>query len=81
MEGARVTESPLDEETVITLGATALVFAPDETYPERTSPVADGSALALRPRGLVTLLPTLEAELPRLLQVALSKLPVRLRYA
>ena len=78
VEGARAAEVALDDESVITLGATALVFAPDASYPDRTSPIADGSTLKQRPRGLVTMLPTLEAELPRLLQVALSKLPVLL---
>ncbi|MBX3212903.1 MAG: sigma 54-interacting transcriptional regulator [Labilithrix sp.] len=79
VEGKRTTEATLDEPAVLTLGATCLLFDPEEAVPVgvKNEPV-DAEALRARPRGTATLVPSVEHTMPRLVRVAMSKLAVLL---
>lgn len=77
VEGKRLTQTALDESAVITLGATCFLFDPAEPIPEGASSVAvDAASLKSRPRGMATLVPAVEATMPRLVRVAMSKLSI-----
>lgn len=77
--GKRTMQALLDEPTVITLGATCLLFDPEEAVPEGTKmDVVDATSLRSRPRGTATLVPAVEHTMPRLVRVAMSKLSVLL---
>jgi DNA-binding NtrC family response regulator len=77
--GKRTTQALLEEPTVITLGATCLLFDPEEAVPEGAKgDVVDATSLKSRPRGTATLVPTVEQAMPRLVRVAMSKLSVLL---
>jgi len=79
VEGKRTTQALLDELTVITLGATCLLFDPAESVPDSIKPaVVDTTSLKSRPRGTATLVPAVEQAMPRLVRVAMSKLSVLL---
>ncbi len=75
---ARVTSDVVDEPTVVILGATALLVDPAEPTPPGTVPFVDAPSLRSRPRGTATLTPAVEVQMPRLVRVAMSKLPVLL---
>ncbi|MCW5836606.1 MAG: sigma 54-interacting transcriptional regulator, partial [Labilithrix sp.] len=79
VEGKRTAQAALTEATLLTLGATCLLFDPEEAVPVgvKNDPV-DAAALRARPRGTATLVPTVEHAMPRLVRVAMSKLPVLL---
>ncbi len=76
--GARITSDAIDEDTVVTMGATAFLVAPAEPTPAGTLPLVDAASLKTRPRGTATVTPAVEALMPRLVRVAMSKLPVLL---
>jgi len=77
--GKRTTQALLDMPTVITLGATCLLFDPEEAVPGGVkADVVDATSLKARPRGTATLVPTVEHAMPRLVRVAMSKLSVLL---
>ncbi|AKU98892.1 Response regulatory protein [Labilithrix luteola] len=76
--GRRVTSSAIDESTLVTLGATCFLVCPEEDVPEGTADVLDAATLRSRPRGLVTLVPAFESQMPRLVRVAMAKLPMLL---
>ncbi|MBX3223211.1 MAG: sigma 54-interacting transcriptional regulator [Labilithrix sp.] len=79
VEGKRATQALLDEPTIITLGATCLLFDPEEAVPEGVKNEAvDAASLRSRPRGTATLVPVVEHTMPRLVRVAMSKLSVLL---
>ena len=79
VEGKRVTQTAIDESAVITLGATCFLFDPAEVIPEGAPAVAvDSASLRSRPRGMATLVPSVEATMPRLVRVAMSKLSILL---
>lgn len=76
--GKRTTQALLDEPTIITLGATCLLFNPAEVVPLGVPTVVDSTSLKSRPRGTATLVPVVEQAMPRLVRVAMSKLSVLL---
>ncbi len=76
--GKRTTQALLDEPSVVTLGATCLLFEPNEEVPEGSKGVIDSSTMKSRPRGTATLVPLVEQAMPRLVRVSMSKLSVLL---
>ncbi|MFO0738086.1 MAG: sigma 54-interacting transcriptional regulator [Labilithrix sp.] len=79
VEGKRTSQALLEEPTVITLGATCLIFEPAEQVPDTIKTVVvDSTSLKSRPRGTATLVPMVESAMPRLVRVAMSKLSVLL---
>ena len=79
VNGKRTPQELLDEVTVITLGATCLLFDPAETVPDAMKTnVVDMASMKSRPRGTATLVPMVENTMPRLVRVAMSKLSVLL---
>jgi DNA-binding NtrC family response regulator len=79
VDGKRTPQALLEEEAVITLGATCFLFDPAEEVPEGLkSNVVDTPSMKSRPRGTTTLVPMVESTMPRLVRVAMSKLSVLL---
>ena len=78
VEGARVSSAAVDDVTVVTLGATCLLVVPDEQVPEGSPSMVDAPSLKARPRGIATLVPVLDQQMPRLVRVAMSKLSILL---
>jgi DNA-binding NtrC family response regulator/pSer/pThr/pTyr-binding forkhead associated (FHA) protein len=77
--GKRTTQAALEEPTIITLGATCLLFDPAETVPSSSSStVVDATMLRSRPKGTATLVPLVDNGMPRLVRVAMSNLSVLL---
>jgi DNA-binding NtrC family response regulator len=77
--GKRTTQAALEEPTIITAGATCLLFDPAETVPAGWSlNVVDATMLRSRPRGTATLVPLVDHGVPRLVRVAMSTLSVLL---
>jgi transcriptional regulator with PAS, ATPase and Fis domain len=76
--GARVESAEIDEATVVTLGATGLVVNPVEAVPDGTQRFIDAAALKSRPRGIATIVPIVEQQMPRLVRIAMAKLPILL---
>jgi len=76
--GARIETAAIDEDTLVTMGATVLALVPAEQVPETLQPVLDSVTLRERPRGVATLVPAVELQMPRLVRVAMAKLPVLL---
>ncbi|MBX3187151.1 MAG: sigma 54-interacting transcriptional regulator [Labilithrix sp.] len=76
--GARVESAAIDQATVVTLGATVLYVHPEEEVPEGAQSFLDSTALKSRPRGIGTLVPMVEAQMPRLVRIAMAKLPILL---
>ena len=79
VDGKRTPQALLEDTTVITLGATGLLFEPEEPVPDTIkTAVVDAATLKSRPRGTATLVPMVESAMPRLVRVAMSKLSVLL---
>ncbi|MDB4935639.1 MAG: Response regulatory protein [Labilithrix sp.] len=74
----RVESAAIDQATVITLGATGLVVNPSEQVPDGSQRFVDAASIKSRPRGIGTLVPLVEQQMPRLVRVAMAKLPVLL---
>jgi DNA-binding NtrC family response regulator len=62
--------------TVVTLGATCLLVHPAEGVPADAPRLVDAPSLKSRPRGIATLVPLVEQQMPRLVRVAMAKLPI-----
>ncbi|MBX3229312.1 MAG: sigma 54-interacting transcriptional regulator [Labilithrix sp.] len=79
VEGKRAPSALLEEVTVITFGATVVLFDPAERVPDNIKTAAvDAPSLKSRPRGTATLVPAVEQAMPRLVRVAMSKLSILL---
>jgi DNA-binding NtrC family response regulator len=76
--GTRTDRAQLTAEAQITLGATVLLFEPDEPSPDATKPFVDAPSQKARPRGTATIVPNVEAQMPRIVRVAMSKLSILL---
>jgi transcriptional regulator with GAF, ATPase, and Fis domain len=76
--GARVESAAIDHTTVVTLGATCIVVNPSEQVPDGSQRFIDAPSLKSRPRGIGTLVPLVEQQMPRLVRVAMAKLPILL---
>lgn len=78
VEGKRATSAAIVETTVVTLGATALIVFPAELVPKKSAKEIDATKLVARPRGLVSIVPSVDEALPQIGRVAMSKLSVLL---
>ncbi len=78
VEGKRASSAAILEPTVLTLGATAILVFPGELVPRKTSTAVDATKLVSRPRGLVSIVPTVDEMLPQIARVSMSKLSVLL---
>ena len=78
LQGTRVESAAIDQLSVVTLGATCLLVHPDEEVPASTQPFVDAVTLKARPRGIATLVPVVEQQMPRLVRIAMAKLPMLL---
>lgn len=78
VDGLRTTSAPIVETTVLTLGATAFLVCPVEVVPRKTTKETDATKLVARPRGLVSIVPSVDEALPQIGRVAMSKLSVLL---
>jgi transcriptional regulator with GAF, ATPase, and Fis domain len=78
VNGLRIESTAIEDVTVITLGATGFIVDPIEEVAEGTKPFVDAPALKSRPRGVATLVPAVEEQMPRLVRIAMAKLPVLL---
>jgi len=76
LHGARVDIAPIDQASVVTLGATGLLMHPFEEVPDNTQPFIDAVTIKSRPRGIGTLVPIVEQQMPRLVRIAMAKLPM-----
>jgi transcriptional regulator with PAS, ATPase and Fis domain len=76
--GSRVESAAIDHASVVTLGATALLVDPFEQVPDGSQRFIDAPSLKSRPRGIATLVPLVEQQMPRLVRVAMAKLPILL---
>src|SRR4051812_42558899 len=76
LHGARVESAAIDHVSVVTLGATCLLVNPAEEVPASTQPFVDAASLKSRPRGIGTLVPVVEQQMPRLVRIAMAKLPM-----
>ena len=76
VNGARVEKASIDQVTVVTLGATCLLVAPAESATPGAPRLVDAPSLRSRPRGIATLVPLVEEPMPRLVRVAMAKLPI-----
>jgi transcriptional regulator with PAS, ATPase and Fis domain len=76
--GSRVQSAEIDEATVVTLGATGLVVNPVEELPSGTQRFVDAPSLKTRPRGIATIVPMVEQQMPRLVRIAMATLPILL---
>jgi len=76
--GMRVESAAIEQPTVVTLGATVLLVHPSEEVPDGTPPLVDAPSLKSRPPGIGTLVPVVAQQMPRLVRVAMAKLPVLL---
>ena len=75
---SKVTADVVEEATMFTMGATVILVDPAEPTPAGTLPLVEAPSLRSRPRGTATLAPSVEAHMPRLVRVSMSKLPVLL---
>jgi DNA-binding NtrC family response regulator len=78
VEGIRTERAAVTKQTLLTLGATCFLFDPAEPVPEKYPAVVDAPSLKSRPRGTATLVPAVDAQMPRLVRIAMSKLSVLL---
>src|SRR5439155_16783363 len=78
VEGTRTERAPVTKQTLVTLGATCFLVDPAEPMPEKFPALVDAPSLKSRPRGTATLVPVVDAQMPRLVRVAMSKLSVLL---
>ena len=78
VDGKRASSAAIVETTVVTLGATALIVFPAELVPRKTTKEIDATKLVARPRGLVSIVPSVDEALPQIGRVAMSKLSVLL---
>jgi sigma-54 dependent transcriptional regulator, acetoin dehydrogenase operon transcriptional activator AcoR len=76
--GTRVESAAIDHATVLTLGATCIVIDPNEQVPDGVQHFIDAPSLKSRPRGIATIVPMVEHQMPRLVRVAMAKLSVLL---
>ena len=76
--GVRVESAAIDHATVMTLGATCILVNPAEQLPDGAQRFIDAPSLKARPRGIATIVPMVEQQMPRLVRVAMAKLPVLL---
>ena len=78
LQGLRVESAAIEQASVVTLGATCFLVHPDEEVPANTQPFIDAASLTSRPRGIGTLVPVVEQQMPRLVRIAMAKLPMLL---
>jgi DNA-binding NtrC family response regulator len=78
VEGMRLERTQITKQTVVTLGATCLLVDPAEPAADKFPALVDAPSLKSRPRGTSTLVPIVDAQMPRLVRVAMSKLSVLL---
>ena len=78
VSGARVESAAIDQATVLTFGATCILVDQTEQVPDGTLRFVDAPSLKSRPRGIATIVPIVEQQMPRLVRVAMAKLPVLL---
>jgi DNA-binding NtrC family response regulator len=76
VNGTRVEKASIEQVTVLTLGATCLLMAPTEPAPPGAPRLVDAPSVRSRPRGIATLVPLVEEPMPRLVRVAMAKLPI-----
>ena len=76
VNGARSDSAVVDHVTVVTLGATCLLVHPAESMPADAPQLVDAASLKSRPRGIGTLVPLVEQQMPRLVRVAMATLPI-----
>ena len=76
VNGARIGSAVIDHVTVVTLGATCLLVHPAESVPADGQQLVDAPTLKSRPRGIATLVPLVEQQMPRLVRVAMATLPI-----
>jgi DNA-binding NtrC family response regulator len=78
VSGVRVESAAIDHATVLTLGATCILVSPVEELPDGAQRFIDSLSIKSRPRGLATIVPMVEQQMPRFVRVAMAKLPVLL---
>jgi DNA-binding NtrC family response regulator len=76
VSGARIESTTIVHATVVTLGATCLLVHPAEAVPADAPRLVDAPSLKSRPRGVATLVPLVEQQMPRLVRVAMATLPI-----